>query len=196
MLRPAPFAYAIDGAVIVCSEGPELLVHDGETEGPLWRRTCDAELVGVHATPTFVVALDAVGNFAWFINGDGSPGHTTPDGSPANTKQLGAPASALAHARDTSLAACVVRGGVLLAPGKRCAGPRSAQAVARPNRPRPSPREARSPADLWPISDSILCRWTGSRQHCAFVAARSPSCFWLWQRPPQPARRTSSARTA
>lgn len=38
----ALFDYDRDGRNIVLTEGAEVLVHDGATEGPLWRQTLDA----------------------------------------------------------------------------------------------------------------------------------------------------------
>jgi hypothetical protein len=56
-----PFAYGYDGALLVTGDGPELLVCAGPDEGPMWRRTLDAAVVGVGATDAAVVAVDAAG---------------------------------------------------------------------------------------------------------------------------------------
>jgi WD40 repeat protein len=56
-----PFGYGYDGALLVTSDGPELLVCAGPDEGPMWRRTLDATVVGVGVTDGAVVAVDAGG---------------------------------------------------------------------------------------------------------------------------------------
>ena len=45
-----PFSYSPDGSCIVSSDGPELLVYDGPSEGPLWRTTQGSDIVAVGAT--------------------------------------------------------------------------------------------------------------------------------------------------
>jgi WD40 repeat protein len=56
-----PFAYGHDGALLITSDGPELLVHDGDTEAPLWKHALEATVVGVGVTDAAVVAVAAEG---------------------------------------------------------------------------------------------------------------------------------------
>ena len=87
-MPPNPFAYERNGAVIVCSDDREVLVHDGGDERPLWRHSMPGRVVDVAATPTFVVALDELGHFAYWVNGDGSPGSVTPAGMPVHQRAV------------------------------------------------------------------------------------------------------------
>src|SRR4051812_20026267 len=57
-----PFAYGHDGALLVASDGPELLVFAGPDEGPMWQRSASATLVGVGVTEEAVVAVDEKGH--------------------------------------------------------------------------------------------------------------------------------------
>jgi hypothetical protein len=66
-----PFAYGYDGALLVTGDGPELLVCAGPDEGPMWRRTLDAVVVGVGVTDAAVVAVDAAGTVVFCIREDG-----------------------------------------------------------------------------------------------------------------------------
>lgn len=59
-------AYDRTGSLIVLTDGAELLVHDGPSEGPLWRRDCGAPLVAVGATSDAVIAVDRNGRVQWF----------------------------------------------------------------------------------------------------------------------------------
>lgn len=59
-------AYDRSGRTLVLADGSELLVHDGPSEGPLWRRECAAPLVAVGATPMEVIAVDRDGEITWF----------------------------------------------------------------------------------------------------------------------------------
>ncbi|MFN0251587.1 MAG: hypothetical protein ACKV2T_32225 [Kofleriaceae bacterium] len=54
------------------NEAAELLVHDGESEGPLWRKTLDDEIVGVGADEKHVTAITATGTVATFSARTGS----------------------------------------------------------------------------------------------------------------------------
>lgn len=62
----ALFDYDRDGRNIVLTEGAEVLVHDGATEGPLWRQTLDARLVGVASTTPAIMAVDERGTLSAF----------------------------------------------------------------------------------------------------------------------------------
>jgi hypothetical protein len=59
-------AYDRSGSVIVLSDGAELLVHDGPSEGPLWRRDCGSPLVALGAAAGAVIAVDRNGRVRWF----------------------------------------------------------------------------------------------------------------------------------
>lgn len=59
-------AYDPKNTVFAMNEGAELLVHDGESEGPLWRKTLDAPIVGVGADRERVTAITATGTVATF----------------------------------------------------------------------------------------------------------------------------------
>lgn len=53
--RATMIAYDKHGQVFALIEGPELLLHDGDSEGPLWRKTLDAPIVGLGITSDKVV---------------------------------------------------------------------------------------------------------------------------------------------
>ena len=59
-------AYDKQGAVFALSEGVELLVHDGESEGPLWRKNLDADIVALGASSEHVAAITSTGTVTWF----------------------------------------------------------------------------------------------------------------------------------
>ena len=65
-------AYDQKNTVFAMNEGAELLVHDGESEGPLWRKTLDDEIVGVGADSESVTAITAKGTVATFPARSGS----------------------------------------------------------------------------------------------------------------------------
>jgi hypothetical protein len=60
----APFAYAADGEVYACGDGPELFCYSGSDDTPLWKQFCDGLLVGVGASTEGVHSLDDHGNYA------------------------------------------------------------------------------------------------------------------------------------
>ena len=60
------FAYDKQGKVFAMREGAELLVHDGPSEGPLWRKTLDGDIVGLGADSDRITAITAKGTVAWF----------------------------------------------------------------------------------------------------------------------------------
>jgi hypothetical protein len=64
-------AYDPKNTVFAMNEGAELLVHDGESEGPLWRKTLDDEIVGVGADKEHVTAITAAGTVATFPSRSG-----------------------------------------------------------------------------------------------------------------------------
>lgn len=55
------FDFDEEGHSIVIADGAELLVYDGNTEGPRWRADTGAPLVGVGSTAVVVVSLDVAG---------------------------------------------------------------------------------------------------------------------------------------
>jgi hypothetical protein len=59
-------AYDKKGVVFALTDGAELLVHDGPSEGPLWRTMLDSRIVGVGADSTRVAAITASGTISWF----------------------------------------------------------------------------------------------------------------------------------
>ncbi len=59
-------AYDREGRTLVLADGSELLVHDGPSEGPRWRRQLSAPLLAVGATPSELVAVTGDGEIAWF----------------------------------------------------------------------------------------------------------------------------------
>ncbi len=59
-------AYDKHGTVFALREGAELLVHDGESEGPLWRKMLDAQIVGLGADKDLIGAITATGTVTWF----------------------------------------------------------------------------------------------------------------------------------
>lgn len=68
----ALFDYDPAGRSIVLTEGAELLVHDGATEGPLWRHTLACRLVGVASVDAAIIALDDQGTLTYFEPGTGA----------------------------------------------------------------------------------------------------------------------------
>lgn len=54
-------AYDKQGHVFALTEGAELLLHDGETEGPMWRKTLDAPIVGLGINAEVVTAVSESG---------------------------------------------------------------------------------------------------------------------------------------
>jgi len=71
---PHPFAYSPDGAHLVSAEGSELLVYDGPSEGPRWRKTLPGPVLAVGAAEGMVVSLDALGTLTrWRAAGEGDP---------------------------------------------------------------------------------------------------------------------------
>jgi len=65
-------AFDTRNTVFAMNEGPELLVHDGESEGPLWRKTLDGEIVGVGADSEHVTAITSKGTVATFPSRSGA----------------------------------------------------------------------------------------------------------------------------
>jgi hypothetical protein len=65
-------AFDKQNAVFAMNEGAELLVHDGESEGPLWRKTLDSDIVGVGADREHVTAITAKGTVATFPSRSGA----------------------------------------------------------------------------------------------------------------------------
>lgn len=53
---------------IVLTDGTELLVHDGPTEGPRWRRDLGAPIVAVGLTAREVISLDDEGKVIWWAH--------------------------------------------------------------------------------------------------------------------------------
>ncbi len=69
------------GSVFALVDGAELLLHDGDSEGPLWRKTLDAPIVGVAADGERVVAVTAAGTVTWFAPKTGDVQRTAGLGS-------------------------------------------------------------------------------------------------------------------
>lgn len=59
-------AYDNRGAVFALTEGAELLLHDGDSEAPLWRTTLDAPIVGLGVDGQRVVAVTESGSVRTF----------------------------------------------------------------------------------------------------------------------------------
>lgn len=59
-------AYDKQGTVFALREGAELLVHDGPSEGPLWRKMLDGTIVGLGADSEHVAAITSAGMLTWF----------------------------------------------------------------------------------------------------------------------------------
>ena len=59
-------AYDKRGVVFALTEGAELLLHDGESEGPLWRKTLDGSIVGLGIDSEQVVAVTETGTVIAF----------------------------------------------------------------------------------------------------------------------------------
>jgi hypothetical protein len=65
MLSPSarhPVAFDRDATFLVTSDGPLVLVHDGETEAPMFVHRMPADVVALDADATCVTAIDALGN--------------------------------------------------------------------------------------------------------------------------------------
>jgi len=66
-------AYDKHGHVFALTEGAELLLHDGESEGPLWRKTLDAPIVGLGINSEVVTAVTESGLVTSFHATKGDP---------------------------------------------------------------------------------------------------------------------------
>jgi len=62
---PHVFDYDRQGKLIVLTDGAEILVHDGDSEAPLWRHTEASAIVGVASLPDRVVSVDSEGRVCW-----------------------------------------------------------------------------------------------------------------------------------
>lgn len=58
-------AFDSTGRNLVLADDAELLVHDGPSEGPRWRRDCKSPLVAVGATGDAVISVDEDGQAIW-----------------------------------------------------------------------------------------------------------------------------------
>lgn len=87
--RRLVIAYDRTGSLIVLSEGAELLVHDGPSEGPLWRRSDGGAIVAVGAADGAAIAVDEAGFVRWYD---------------ARREQLQAAVEAGVHARGAAVA--------------------------------------------------------------------------------------------
>jgi pimeloyl-ACP methyl ester carboxylesterase len=58
------FAYDRSGRILAIADGGELLVHDGPTEAPRWRQTCESAITALAAIADRVVTTDAAGRLA------------------------------------------------------------------------------------------------------------------------------------
>src|SRR5690606_18834380 len=58
-------AFDSAGRHLVLADDDELLVHDGASEAPRWRRCCKSPLVAVGAAADAVVSLDEDGQAIW-----------------------------------------------------------------------------------------------------------------------------------
>lgn len=103
-------AYDRTGTTLVLTDGAELLVHDGPSEGPRWRCTLPAPLVAVGATASAVVAVDREGAVRWY---DPQREHMLA------VVEVGAPVQAAAVAADGRVLAATDAGVRVLAPGGR-----------------------------------------------------------------------------
>lgn len=116
-------AYDPSGALIVLADGSELLVHDGPSEGPLWRRTEEHPIVAVGAAAGSVISVDRSGRARWFDARRDHVQATVATGSPTHAADVAANGDLLlAHADGARV---LTRGG----PGPRIDWP-DARAVA------------------------------------------------------------------
>jgi hypothetical protein len=72
MTEISPFAYPSNGKVIICGDGPEILVYSGNDDGPLWKQFLTDVIVGVGVTADDVYALEAGGRLVKMrlVNGE------------------------------------------------------------------------------------------------------------------------------
>jgi hypothetical protein len=70
-------AYDKTGVVFALTQGSDLLLHDGESEGPLWQKTLDGPIVGVGITADRVAAVTSAGTVSWFSARTGDAQQTT-----------------------------------------------------------------------------------------------------------------------
>jgi hypothetical protein len=68
----ALFDYDVGGRSIVLTDGAELLVHDGKSEAPLWRKTLDGRVAGVASSGPGIVAVDDHGTLSVFAADSGA----------------------------------------------------------------------------------------------------------------------------
>jgi hypothetical protein len=71
MSTPNLFAYDPSGRVFVVVDGKEVLVHGGADEAPRWRKSVDAELVGLGAGGDAVITLERSGQLTFWSSDDG-----------------------------------------------------------------------------------------------------------------------------
>ena len=64
-------AYDKTGVVFALTQGSDLLLHDGESEGPLWQKTLDGTIVGVGVTADQVIAVTSAGTVTRFASRSG-----------------------------------------------------------------------------------------------------------------------------
>jgi len=84
-------AYDKAGSVFALREGAELLVHDGPSEGPLWKKMLDAQIIGLGADGDQIAAITSTGTVTWFGAKSGELGDTGKvDGKVEHAKFLGA----------------------------------------------------------------------------------------------------------
>lgn len=84
------FAYDPGGRVFAIACGSELLVHDGDTEGPLWRHDLGEELAGVDLSGDEIVALLRSGSIVRYAIKDGRELGRTALPRPAHALACGA----------------------------------------------------------------------------------------------------------
>lgn len=97
------FAFDPRGAVLVVADGAEVLVHGGDDERPLWRRTQSAAIIGLGAAADMVAVLEEGGRISLFRAMTGEPLESVTEAS----------ASSLVMAADGRVAV-VVEGGIAI----------------------------------------------------------------------------------
>jgi hypothetical protein len=69
--EPVPFLFSADGDVLICGDGPELLVYSAVDGSPRWKLFGDDVVVGLAQAANEVVAVDAAGNLQFYRALDG-----------------------------------------------------------------------------------------------------------------------------
>ncbi len=78
MREPVPFTYTTNGDVMICADGPEVLVYSGQDGSPRWKLFTEDVVVGVGQARGEIAAVGAAGTVWFFRALDGRLERTLP----------------------------------------------------------------------------------------------------------------------